>query len=102
MSGDAAPQLLPEAGKQSVTEAVIADLRQREEYGKAKYGTSLFTHNGRDARVDLYQELLDAVQYVKQDLLERPPLVAPDNEPTVFAAGVVIGAVVAMIVANLP
>jgi len=31
-----------------------------------KYGTSLETHNGRDANTDAQEELLDAFQYITQ------------------------------------
>lgn len=42
------------------------DIRERAEMGKANYGTYLKTHNGREALVDLYQELLDAIAYATQ------------------------------------
>lgn len=38
----------------------------RAEMGKAKYGTYLRAANGRNASVDLYQELLDAIMYSEQ------------------------------------
>lgn len=56
---------------QSVTDLVIKDLQIRRESGKEKYGTELMTHNGRDPAKDLYQELLDAVVYLRQELQER-------------------------------
>ncbi len=56
--------------RQKVTELVIADLRVRTELGTVKYGEPLQTFNGRNALQDLYEELLDAAQYVKQRLLE--------------------------------
>lgn len=46
------------------------DLKARAAEGENKYGTPLFTHNGRDALVDAYQEILDAMQYLKQAHLE--------------------------------
>lgn len=55
----------------SVTAAVIADIKLREAKGIAKYGTSLYTYNNRNALQDLYEELLDACQYLKQLLLEQ-------------------------------
>jgi hypothetical protein len=57
-----------------VTEQVIADLRARTELGIAKYGRPLETFNGRNALRDLYEELLDGAQYVKQRLLEEDDL----------------------------
>jgi hypothetical protein len=55
-----------------VWELVIDDMRAKHEAGVAKYGTPLQAHNGRDALVDLYQELLDACAYVRQTIAERP------------------------------
>jgi hypothetical protein len=51
---------------------VISDLCLRRDHGVAKYKTELKTGNGRDPLVDLYQELLDAVMYIKQTLMECP------------------------------
>lgn len=53
---------------------VIADMQERHRIGIEKYGTPLQSFNGRRALVDLYQELLDAVVYAKQELLERDRL----------------------------
>ena len=50
---------------------VCADLEARIESGRKKYGERLTTHNGRDAQMDLYQEILDAVAYARQDMYER-------------------------------
>lgn len=58
------------------TERVLADMRERDAQGRAKYSVALQPHNGRDAVVDLYQELLDASVYAKQILEERS-----SNEP---------------------
>jgi hypothetical protein len=64
-------QSAPMPGKRCVIDQVMADLQERAEAGKAKYGTYLETHNGRDALWDLYQEILDAAMYVRQSLMER-------------------------------
>jgi hypothetical protein len=50
---------------------VIADMRERDWVGRERYGTPLQAGNGRDALVDLYQELLDAVVYIRQVIAER-------------------------------
>ena len=50
---------------------VIDDMRERAILGKARYNVFLQAFNGRDALVDLYQELLDAVVYTRQLLQER-------------------------------
>jgi hypothetical protein len=46
------------------------DLKARAEEGLKKYGTYLRTNNGRDALIDAYQEILDAVMYLGQWMLE--------------------------------
>jgi hypothetical protein len=43
-----------------------ADMRERHELGKARYGTGLRVWNGRDAVVDAYQEALDLIVYATQ------------------------------------
>lgn len=50
---------------------VTDDLVARAKMGIRKYGTPLRAHNGRDALNDLYQELLDAVMYIKQLIMEQ-------------------------------
>lgn len=50
---------------------VIADMKARDDFGRKKYGTPLQPFNGRDPLVDLYQELLDACVYVRQEIEER-------------------------------
>ena len=54
-----------------VQDMVIADLQARKAVGIERYGTTLQPHNGRDALYDLYQELLDACNYVRQCIYER-------------------------------
>lgn len=54
-----------------IVDLVIADMAEKSERGKAKYGTYLQAHNGRDPLVDCYQELLDACQYMRQVLYEK-------------------------------
>lgn len=44
---------------------------RRAAMGVQKYGTPLQAHNGRDGLVDLFEELIDAVQYCAQVLIER-------------------------------
>lgn len=52
--------------------ALVADMRERDETGRKRYGTPLQAHNGRDAVIDAYQEALDLVAYLKQATVERP------------------------------
>jgi len=59
-------QPIPAKGKVDILPLVIADLQARDAAGKKKYGTTLQANNGRDALVDLYQEILDAAMYCRQ------------------------------------
>src|SRR3990167_6008263 len=45
---------------------VIRDMVDRDEGGRAKYGTPLQPFNRRDALVDAYQEALDLAVYLRQ------------------------------------
>jgi hypothetical protein len=54
-----------------VLDRVLKDFQDRAEVGKARYGTYLKTNNGREALVDAYQEAMDLVMYLKQELMER-------------------------------
>lgn len=67
----AVPQPDPLPGKTVVYEYALKDIGERVEMGKIKYGTPLKTQNGRDALYDCYQELIDALLYIRQELLER-------------------------------
>lgn len=58
-------------GAQPIHELVMADILARARLGIQRYGTPLQAHNGRDALQDLYEELLDAAQYLKQVIEER-------------------------------
>lgn len=55
----------------AVWDLVIDDMRTRDHVGAQRYGTRLQSCNGRNARTDHYQELLDAVVYARQDLEEQ-------------------------------
>lgn len=48
-----------------------AALEARAAVGLRKYGVPLRTHNGRDAREDLAEELLDAFMYATQMEMEE-------------------------------
>ena len=45
---------------------IAEDIEARIRMGEKKYGTRLKSHNGRDAVLDLYQELLDSLNYAMQ------------------------------------
>ena len=65
------PQPPPEPGRERVLDRVLRDLTERAEFGKQKYGTYLYTDNGRDALVDAYHEAADLLMYLGQLLMER-------------------------------
>lgn len=65
-------QPLPVANEhRDIQSRVIEDIAARREVGISRYGTALQPHNGRDAMLDLYEELLDACMYAKQVMVER-------------------------------
>ena len=55
-----------------IWELVVEDMQERDRIGRARYGTPLQAHNGRDALVDAYQEALDLAVYLRQAIEERP------------------------------
>lgn len=56
---------------QPVYERLLTLLEKRVEQGLEQYGTPLMPHNGRDALLDLWEELADALFYATQMLIER-------------------------------
>lgn len=60
--------------RRPIWELVMEDMRERDLVGRARYGTPLQAHNGRDALVDAYQEALDLAVYLKQAIAERDGL----------------------------
>lgn len=54
-----------------IWELVIADMRERDNVGRRRYGTPLRANNGRDALIDAYQEILDLAVYLRQEIEER-------------------------------
>lgn len=59
-------------------ELVIADMQNRDRIGRETYGTPLQPCNGRDSLVDAYQEALDFVVYLRNEIEERKRRTAPD------------------------
>jgi hypothetical protein len=57
-----------------ITEAVISDLRDRSKRGINKYNTTLDQNNKDDFMNHLYEELLDAAQYVKKEMSIIPEI----------------------------
>lgn len=56
---------------QPIAELVVKDLELRTKHGIKEYGVALQPWNGRDAMLDLYQEVLDASVYCRQVMVER-------------------------------
>ena len=61
----------PTEGNVDVADFVLADIQARIDAGYKRYGTKLQTNNGRDALWDAYQEAIDLVMYLRQEILER-------------------------------
>lgn len=65
-------------GAPDIQPLVIRDLQDRYELGKARYGTGLQPFNGRSGLRDLYEELMDAVMYVRQVIEEDKAMTSDD------------------------
>lgn len=83
---DHEPSPIPN-GSKPIWDLVIDDMRERDLVGRQRYGTPLQAHNGRRPLVDSYQECLDLVVYLRQEIEERAAL-----EHRVDALGQAIGA----------
>lgn len=71
MSEDLKPQPKPHRwGGPSVWDAVIEDMRARNQFGVEKYGGPLEPYDGRDTLKDAYQEACDLTVYLKAQLME--------------------------------
>ncbi len=69
-------QKMPKKNKSTAMwDLVMADIKERDKNGKAKYGVRLQAFNGRDATVDAYQEVLDLIVYFRQLIEERKEMV---------------------------
>ena len=60
--------------KDSITCAVMEDLKSRADRGLQKYNTTLGENNKDDFMNHLYEELLDAAQYCKKEMSIIPSL----------------------------
>lgn len=54
-----------------IQDLVISDFDERKLLGIERYGDTVHPFNGRDPLVDLYQELMDAVIYLRWMLYEK-------------------------------
>ena len=57
--------------RKDVCTMVKQDLDSRIDVGEKRYGERLTTFNGRDSLQDAYQEVLDLVMYLRQEIEER-------------------------------
>jgi len=57
--------------KPAIQDLVLQDMLARKMLGQQRYGTPLQPHNGRDMMQDLYEELLDACNYIRGAIYER-------------------------------
>ena len=54
-----------------MTERILDDMANRHAFGVAKYGVPLTSGDGRNHLIDAYQESLDLLVYLRQELDER-------------------------------
>lgn len=66
----------PSPSSGDIWQLVIADMEARRQVGIERYGTPLQAGNGRKALVDAYQEALDLVVYLRQEIEERTSLLS--------------------------
>lgn len=71
-------KLVSLSSKEVLTQ-IIEDVTARSQEGLKKYGVMLKPHNGRNALVDLYQELLDANLYLTQHIAELGDALSDDE-----------------------
>ncbi len=65
------PEPNPTKGQKTIYPLVIADIEERAKVSKPKYGKYLESHNGRNALIDAYQEVLDLAMYLRQRIEEE-------------------------------
>ena len=56
--------------------SIVLDMADRNDMGRSKYGQTLRAGDGRDHLIDEYQESLDCVVYIMQQIEEVGPAVA--------------------------
>jgi hypothetical protein len=64
------PAPLKNDGKPAIWGLVVEDMIERDKIGEAKYKTRLTAHNGRKPLIDAYQECLDLIVYLRQEVVE--------------------------------
>ena len=66
-------------GLDGTLDLVLADMRERDRLGKERYGVRLTSGNGRNHLVDAYQEALDKIVYLANELDEHG--LSPEDYP---------------------
>lgn len=61
----------PNGNGVDIATLVQQDIERRAQFGEKKYGQRLQPNNGRNALLDVYQEILDAAMYIRQRLTEE-------------------------------
>ncbi len=56
---------------------VIKDMKRRNKWGMKQYGVPLTTATNKDFLKETYEELLDAVVYLRSELQLRKPKIVP-------------------------
>lgn len=56
--------------RRHLPESLLSFAEERRRQGIERYGTPLQAFNGRDIRMDLFQEVLDGIAYAHQGVLE--------------------------------
>ena len=56
---------------------LIPHIQDRKAFGLKKYGTPLQVGNGRDARIDGFQEILDGIIYFYKGVISGDPALYP-------------------------
>lgn len=63
-------QVFPPADEEPIVKTILADMAERDQVGRQRYGMPLTAFNGRDQLVDAYQEGLDYAVYLMAKLDE--------------------------------
>lgn len=63
----------------SCHDLVIADLTERKEFGLRKYNSLLQPNNGRSFLLDIYEEMMDVIVYIRGKLEEERQAAGQDT-----------------------
>lgn len=63
-------QVFPPPEEEPIVKTILADMAERDQVGRKRYGMPLTSHNGRNHLIDAYQEGLDYAVYLMAKLDE--------------------------------